>query len=726
MHQAKNTKEYKHQIDQALQKNFQRKALEAFTVSYKPKRAKAFADQDLQGLREQIGRSKDACIANLDQLYQEFKEKAEQNGVHVHMARTDREANALITQIARDNDCHKIVKSKSMTAEEILLNHYLTGQGLQVTETDLGDWIIQLREERQSHMVMPAIHLSRGEIRDLFSRVTGQEQEEDIEKLVKVARRELRQRFVQADMGISGANFALADTATLGLVTNEGNARLVTTLPRVHVALVGLDKLTPGLEQALTTLKGLTRNATGQSITSYVTWITGANECQSVPDQKKIMHVVFLDNGRRYLAHDSVFSQALRCVHCGGCANVCPVYRLIGGHAYGHVYIGAIGLIMTYFFHGKDNDRCLVQNCLNCQACKDVCIAGIDLPRLIKEVQILIQDQERHPLLSQFTAAILKNRRLFHSLLRTAKTMQKPVTWGSPYLRHLPHFLLKGQEFKALPALAAKPFRSQWKKIKQHLDNPRYTVALFSGCLQDFVYPEQLKYCLQILSAQNIAVEFPMEQGCCGLPAYMLGEKDCAQEIALHNLSVLDPAPYDYILTLCASCASHLKENYPYLAGQQSGIQVKIRQFSDKTIDLSSFLYHVLELRAKDFFPASQEKTAYHAPCHLCRGLGVKTAPRELLLQAGINYQENQEEENCCGLGGTYSMKFPEISKEIVYYKLKHLEENKFTQLVTDCPGCIMQLRGSAEKRSSPIQVLQMVEALHARLRKTADISAQS
>lgn len=719
MDQAKDIKEYYGQITQALQNEFQRKALDAFAVAYRPGRTKAFADQDLESLRDQIGRCKDAAIADMDRLYQKFKDQAEQKGAHIHLARTDREANALIAQIARENDCQNIVKSKSMTAEETQLNSYLAGQGLQVTETDLGDWIIQLRQERQSHMVLPAIHLSKGQVSDLFSRVTGQEQDEDIGRLVKVARRELRQRFVQADMGITGANFALADSGTLGLVTNEGNARLVSTLPRVHVCLVGLDKLTPGLEQALTTLRGLPRNATAQSITSYVTWITGATECQSAADQKKELHIVFLDNGRKALAKDPVFSQALRCVHCGGCANVCPVYRMVGGHAYGHIYIGAIGLIMTYFFHGKSNDRYLVQNCLNCQACKDVCIARINLPRLIKEVQILIQDQEKHPLFNQMTATILKNRRLFHSLLRSAKTLQKPISWGSPYLRHMPFFLLKGQEFKALPALAAKPFRSRWKKIKPKPAKAKYTVALFSGCLQDFVYPEQLEYCVQILAAHNVAIEFPLEQGCCGLPAYMLGEKECAREIALHNVSHIDPPQYDYILTLCASCGSHLKENYPYLAGEQLGLQVKVQQFSDKIIDLSSFLYHVLGLRSEVFAPAAQEKTAYHAPCHLCRGLGVATAPRELMREAGIDYQHNREEENCCGLGGTYSLKFPEVSKEIVNYKLNHLEENNFTQLVTDCPGCIMQLRGTAEKRQSPIKVVHMVEALHARVLKT-------
>jgi L-lactate utilization protein LutC len=198
-----------------------------------------------------------------------------------------------------------------MTAEETLLNHHLEDLGLEVTETDLGEWIIQLRHEGPTHMVMPAIHLSRHQVADLFSDVTGHKQEVDIQKLVKVARRELRRKFAEADMGISGGNFAISETGTIAICTNEGNGRLTTTLPRVHVALVGLDKLTPTIADALRVIKALPRNATGQAITSYVSFISGANECkaecQGGPCDKKEMHVVFLDNGRRALAKDPLF-----------------------------------------------------------------------------------------------------------------------------------------------------------------------------------------------------------------------------------------------------------------------------------------------------------------------------------------------------------------------------------------------------------------------------------
>jgi iron-sulfur cluster protein len=711
MQTAKTLKQYRRELEEAMGQDFQRKALDNFVQSYRQGRNKTFEGMDLDALVREIGEAKDRSISSMDDLLARFTAAAQGSGATVHVAHTDWEANELIAAIARDNDCHRIVKSKSMTAEETLLNHYLEDRGLEVTETDLGEWIIQLRQEGPTHMVMPAIHLSRQEVSRLFTQVTGREQSTDPKTLVQVARRELRQRFVAADMGVTGANFAVAETGSLGIVTNEGNARLVTTLPRVHVALVGMDKLMPDLNDALRILRILPRNATGQAISSYVTWITGAGECGSSPDGRKNLHIIFLDNGRRALARDPVFSQALRCVRCGACAQACPVYRLVGGHKYGHIYIGAIGLILTYFFHGQEKARNLVQNCLNCQACRHVCAAGIDLPRLIKETQRILQDEEGHPLYSVLAGKLLKNRRTFHSFLRSSRYLQKPVTGRSSYLRHLPHALLGKHDYKELPALASKPFRDRWPGLRTRENRPRMRIALFSGCLQDFVYPEQLEACVELLRGRGVQLGFRPSQTCCGLPAHMLGEKEAASEIAMHNLSAIDPSECDYILTLCASCGSHLKENYPLLLQGRGGLAVKAQQFADRVIDLSTLLYGVLNVDGSEF-RANGPKAAYHAPCHLCRGLGIRKNPRELLQRCGLQYVPHAEEETCCGLGGTYSLKFPEVSAEILDKKLAAVGQTGAEMLVTDCPGCILQLRGGAQKRQGRPEVLHTAEAL--------------
>jgi iron-sulfur cluster protein len=707
-------KEYKAQLRSALKNKFLGTTLDNFATAYRASRANAFTGMDLENLVREIAQGKDEAIPYLEELFEAFKAKAEAAGVRVHVARTAFEANSIIASIASDNGVRKIVKGKSMTAEETFLNDHLEREGFVVTETDLGEWIIQLRREGPSHMVMPAIHLSRGQVAELFTKVTGKQQDpDDINGMVKVARRELRRAFLEADMGITGANFAIAESGAIGIITNEGNGRLVTTMPRVHVALVGFDKLVPDLKSALRILKVLPRNATGQAISTYVTWITGANECRPGPDGRKEMHIVFLDNGRLALARDPLFSQALRCVRCGACANVCPIYRLVGGHNYGHVYIGAIGLILTYFYHGRENARAIVQNCLNCQACKAVCPTGIDLPHLIKEVnRTVLETEGEKPKKNQLLNRLLKDRRLFHFLLRRAYLAQKPILKEHGFIRHLPLIFSKEHAFRSLPAIAKTPLRDMWSLLNQpSVVKPKYRVALFGGCLVDFVYPEQAKALLRILRSHDVQLEYPMEQTCCGLPAKMMGENETAREVAIANLKAVDPAGYDYVLTLCASCGSHMKENYPKLLGDEPGIGVMVRQLADKVIDFSSFMVDVLGVKP-EMFRGSGRKVAYHSPCHLCRGLGKTREPRELLKTAGLEYVQAKDEDVCCGFGGSFSIEFPMISGELLKRKLDNVEATGAEILVTDCPGCVLQLRGGMDKRAGKVKVKHIAEVV--------------
>jgi len=706
-------KTYRKELRVALKNRFLRRTLDNFATAYRESRAKAFEGIELEALIEEIARSRDAAIPRLEELYESFKVHAEAAGAVIHTARTGAEANAIIAAVARENGVRKIVKSKSMTAEETFLNDHLEREGFHVTETDLGEWIIQLRGEGPSHMVMPAIHLSRHEVAELFRRVTGEALDpDDIEGMVKVARRELRRAYLEADMGISGANFALADSGTLGIISNEGNARLVTTLPRVHVALVGFDKLVPDLASALRILKVLPRNATGQIISTYVTWITGAVECGSSPTGKKILHVVFLDNGRLKLAGDPVFSEALRCVRCGACANVCPIYRLVGGHHYGYVYIGAIGLILTYFYHGVENARAIVQNCLNCQACKSVCPAGINLPLLIKNVyRAVLDDEGSRPVKNRLLAAVLKDRRLFHFLLRRAAMAQKPLAGGHPLIRHLPLLFTREHGFRSLPVIQAAPLRDRWRTPAKEAPAPALKVALFAGCLVDFVYPEQAEAILPMLAEHGVSVDFPSGQSCCGLPALMAAETETARRVAMQNIEAFEGQNYDYVLTLCASCASHLKENYSKLLADDPAWAGRTRSFTLRVIDFSSFVMHVLKVSPQEF-AAGGKKVAYHAPCHLCRGLKVTEEPRNLLRTAGLEYVPAKDEDVCCGFGGSYSIQFPELSAELLNRKLDNVEETEAELLVTDCPGCVLQLRGGMDKRGGRVRVKHIAEAV--------------
>jgi iron-sulfur cluster protein len=710
---AQDIKSYKKRLKEALEDGFLRKALDTFNTVYRENRPTVYQGIDFDGIKEEIAAGKDATLSRLTELFEEFKTHAEAAGAKVHVAKDAYEANEIIAAIAKENNVKKIIKSKSMTAEETFLNDHLEKNGFVVTETDLGEWIIQLRHEGPSHMVMPAIHLSRYQVGDLFAGVTQEKLDpENIDKLVKVARKVLRPAYLEADMGISGANFAIAESGALGLVTNEGNMRLATTLPRVHVALVGYDKLIPDLKSMLKILKVLPRNATGQAITSYVTFIKGATECGSSSTDRKEMHIVFLDNGRLALAKDPVFSEALRCIRCGACANVCPIYSKVGGHKYGHVYIGAIGLILTLFYHGKENDRVIVKNCINCQACSSVCPVDIDLPYLIKKTYRAVLDQEGGtPAKNFLLSKVMKNRRLFHFILRRSYLAQKPFAGKEPMIRHLPLFFKKEHGYRSLPLIAKIPFRDQWMKLRTEVVHPKYNIALFCGCAIDFIYPEQGKALLNILKGHDVQVELPMDQTCCGLPALMASEEETAKEVAMQNLKAMDSDKYDYIITLCASCGSHLKHNYLKIFKNDPDAPDNLKRFADKIIDFSSFMTNVLKAASNEY-KKTREKVAYHSPCHLCRGLGVTDEPRKLIEKAGYEYVPSKDEDVCCGFGGSYSVDFPEISSEILKKKLDNVEKTDARILVTDCPGCVLQLRGGMDKRCRKIQVKHIAEII--------------
>ena len=711
MAEHKNMKEYHGQIREALDDAFLRKTLDKFAVDYKANRARIFQGWDVPELIKDVADIKDNAAQHMMELYEQFKKEAEKRGVHVHLASDAAEANRIIARIGKDHNCKTVIKSKSMTAEEIHLNPALEREGFRVVETDLGEWIIQNRNEGPSHMVMPAIHLSRYQVADLFSEITKKQQDrEDVQKMVKVARKELRAEYVNADMGISGANFAVADAGLIGTVTNEGNLRLVTTLPRVHVVLAGLEKLIPTVADALRCIQVLPRNATAQAITSYVTWIAGANECEVGPNGKKEMHIVFLDNGRSKIVKDPAFKDILRCVRCGACANVCPVYRLIGGHKMGYVYIGAVGLALTYLYHGADKARSLVQNCIGCESCNNVCSAGIDLAGIIRDIRSRLIKDEGNNAAGGVMSIVMKDRKRFHNLLKFVKFSQAPLTTkGGRFIRHLPEILTGGdQTFRQLPALAPKSFRQLFKTVVKNPAQPKYTVGLFSGCAQDFIYPEQLVAGVRVLNKLGVAVEFPEAQSCCGLPLEMMGQRAASLEVSAQNVQGFDAGKYHAIITLCASCAGHLQHSYPkLLKGTADEFAANI--FAKKVVNFTDYVYKNFDLKPEDFKPTT-DKVCYHAPCHM-RNNGILEQPRALLSMAA-NYTPAVEEDTCCGFGGTFSVKFPELSAEMGRKKVANGEASGAEIMVTDCPGCIMQLRGVATANDSKLKLEHMAELL--------------
>lgn len=356
-------------------------ALGRATRSFLISRLKALSDlPDAETVRDRARAIRAHTIAHLDRYLEQFAQEVERHGGKVFWAATAREACDYIVSLARSRGIPMVAKSKSMVSEEIGLNHTLEAAGIRVVETDLGEFIIQLAGERPSHIITPAIHKRREDVSQIFQKHLGMPPTHEISEMTAAARRALRQVFLDARMGISGVNFGIAETGTLVLVTNEGNGRMVTTLPPIHVALMGIERVVPTWEDTEILLRVLARSATGQALTAYTSFLTGPRR-RGEPDGPEELHVVLVDNGRsRWLG--TPLEEALYCIRCGACLNACPVYQAIGGHAYGSVYPGPIGSIVTPML-GEGNGAELAYASSLCGACQEVCPVRIAIPDLL-------------------------------------------------------------------------------------------------------------------------------------------------------------------------------------------------------------------------------------------------------------------------------------------------------------------------------------------------------
>ncbi|WP_423758438.1 LutB/LldF family L-lactate oxidation iron-sulfur protein [Burkholderia sp. NLJ2] len=348
------------------------------------KRATQFPDDtELQQLRDLGEAVRQHALAQLPTLLERLEAKLAEAGVHVHWAETAADANAIVLGIAQAKKARRVIKGKSMASEEIELNHYLADHGVDCIESDMGEFIVQLAGEKPSHIVMPAIHKTRGDIAGLFEKhIPGTRYTEDVDELIQTGRRALRRAFADADIGLSGVNFAAADTGTLWLVENEGNGRLSTTVPDTHIAIMGIEKVVEKLEHIVPLSSLLTRSATGQAITTYFNLISGPRR-DGERDGPRELHLVLLDNGRTQAYADEQLRTTLQCIRCGACMNHCPVYTRIGGHAYGTTYPGPIGKIISPHLLGLDATADLPTASTLCGACGEVCPVRIPIPQLL-------------------------------------------------------------------------------------------------------------------------------------------------------------------------------------------------------------------------------------------------------------------------------------------------------------------------------------------------------
>ncbi len=375
-------------VDRALADPQLRRNFKVAMGSMISKRKAIFPEADyLEQLRQAGQEIRQRALRKLPELLEQLEQQCTQNNIQVHWAETTEQANQICLDIIQSHQAQRIVKGKSMVSEEMHLNHFLEQQGLDVLETDLGEYIIQLDQETPSHIIVPAIHKNKQQIAKLFhEKIANTPYTEVVEELNATARLTLRQHFFAGEIGISGVNFAVAETGTLCLVENEGNGRMCTTLPKVHIALMGLEKVVEKLADVPPLLRLLTGSATGQLITTYFNLISGPRKANE-KDGPQEVHLVILDNGRSRMYADLQLRQTLQCIRCGACLNHCPVYTRLGGHAYGHVYPGPIGAVLTPQLVGLEKAGVLATASSLCHACDEVCPVKIPLTDILRRLR---------------------------------------------------------------------------------------------------------------------------------------------------------------------------------------------------------------------------------------------------------------------------------------------------------------------------------------------------
>jgi iron-sulfur cluster protein len=673
-------------VDKALDDPNLQRALTSGLTGIRGRRDLAFETFDFAKGQAELKERRRANLDRLPELAEQFKTRLEAAGGVVHYAKDAAEARKIIGQIclsaasARNSPGRMVVtKVKSMAGEEIELNPYLEGLGMEVVETDLGERMVQLTKTHPSHLIAPAIHLTKEDAAAVFGT------EPTIEAIQKHARESLRQKFIEAGVGISGANMAIAETGTIVLVTNEGNADLTTVLPPVHIALFGIDKLVATLEDAVAVLRMLPRSGTGQVMTSYVNWITGPSRSADIEQSLTIgvhgpteMHCVIIDNGRTAMLEDPVFRDALTCIRCGACSNACPPFMAVGGHQFGYIYNGPIGLVLTPFHHGIDKADLPNSLCTQCNACQEICPVDIPLPRQILE-------HRRHGRKSLRKAALLgawKHEGIADQVLRAGAL----VSGLAP----------------AQPRLARVPFRDTVGASPEgHGQRP---LTIFASCMVDRMLPQAAGALRQIADMAGYTVEFPKGQWCCGLIAANAGDFSGGAKLhdALARSLGNSKGP---IVTPSASCFGAFTIDAPdWGAAADEPLRSRFRDSVRFALEL---LTERPELAGR---AAARPKVAYHDSCQSLRQLRLKSEPRRLLELAGYEVVDIPDIANCCGFGGTFSLEWPQVAARLAKWKLEAIAETGCTVVASDNPGCLIHIATAARRRHLDLRVAHVLE----------------
>ncbi|MDQ6771623.1 MAG: LUD domain-containing protein [Candidatus Dormibacteraeota bacterium] len=679
---------FRRRVREALADPSLQRAQTTSLPALRQRRAAAFQSFDFAAGREELKGRRRANLDHLPELLNRFRINLEAVGGVFHMCHDAAEARQVVGEICVAAGAKLVTKSKSMATEEIGLNQHLEGLGIEPVETDLGEFIMQRLGQHPSHILAPAVHLT---VED-WARELGTEP--DKAAILDRARTLLREKFINADVGISGANAAIAETGTVMIVTNEGNADLTITLPRVHIALFGLDKVVASLDDAVAMLRMLPRSATGQTISTYVNWVTGPSRSADIGGVLQVgahgpreMHCVVIDNGRSEMLADPIFRTALTCVRCAACLNACPAFMAVGGHQFGHVYSGPIGLVVTPFHHGAEAAEFPVSLCAQCNACQEACPVDIPLPR-----------------------QILEHRRSGHR-----KTLRKRLlldTWASPPLARaalgLAAPLSRVLPLSPLP-LSPVPYR---RRARPDADPDLPPVTIFASCMGDRMQPRAVAALERVLRASGHSVRFPREQWCCGLMCANAGDFARAASLSRGLASALAASPGP-VVTPSTSCFGAVTADSREWGEATPGAEALRARMRDAT----RFCLDLLRERPSLVRPAVEpEPVAYHDSCQSERQLGLFDEPRELLRRAGYAPVDARGIGNCCGFGGTFMLDWPEVADRLAEWKLDAVAATGCDVLASDNPGCLLHLEAAARRRGLRLRVAHVLELVAERL----------
>ncbi len=666
---------FSRRVNRALDDPNLQKALIGAMTGLRGRRNAAFESFDFAEGRAELKRRRQANLDRIPELLEQFAQRLAAVGGVVHIARDAAEARDIIGQICAGAgsglppDKRMVVtKSKSMASEEIGLNAYLEGMNMEVVETDLGERMVQLTHTHPSHLIAPAIHLTKEDAARVFGT------EPTVHAIQQHARESLRQKFIEATVGISGANMAIAETGTIVLVT----------LPPVHVALFGIDKLVASLDDAVAVLRMLPRSGTGQIMSSYVNWITGPSRSADIEQSLTIgvhgpreMHCVILDNGREEMLEDAMFRDTLTCIRCGACSNACPPFMAVGGHQFGgHIYNGPIGLVLTPFHHGLEDADLANTLCAQCNACQEICPVDIPLPRLILEHR----RKGRKSLRKRAVLGMWKRPKLADALMRAA----------APFSGFVP----------GAPRLARTPYRDRVEP--HHVEGEPLTI--FASCLGDRAWPGAAVALERIASAAGFNVGFPKDQWCCGLMAANAGDFKTAYKLTTSLAESLRNSK-GVIVTPSASCFG------AFTMDALEWGDPPLQEVRDRMRDSTRFVLELLEADARLVDDERMSlKIAYHDSCQTLRQLGLKSEPRRVLELAGYEVVDLPDIANCCGFGGSFSLEWPRVADRLAEWKLDAIAKTGCAVVASDNPGCLMHIAAAARKRGVQLRVAHVLE----------------